>query len=123
MKYRNYLIGGGIIAGGLIAWYIYRKVTGAGTPYENKGAVGILANATNTLLGGAPQAVGETLSRWTYDILNGDDIGETTFYTVTFPDGTKHAIGATTVSKSGAFAYNGKTYTLYVDASGKKFAK
>ena len=116
----------GVVASvAVAAWYFWDKLANfnKGTAYEGTGAVGTLGNVANQLSGGALQTAGETLSRWTYDLFNSDEIGETTFYTVTFPDGQRHAVGASTVSKSGTFTYNGKAYTLYVDASGKKFAK
>lgn len=113
-----------------LAWKFLDKIANfnKGTSFEGTGAIGTLGNATNQLLGGAPATIGETLSRWTYNLLNSDDIAPT--YTVTFPDGTKHAVEPKSVNSGGTFvastytgAYAGKTLTLYVDASGKKYAK
>jgi len=116
----------GVVASvAVAAWYFWDKLMdfNKGTAYEGTGAVGTLGNVANQLSGGALQTAGETLSRWTYDLLHTDELGDMTYYTVTFPDGARHAIGASLLSKSGTFMYDGKTWTLYQDAAGKKFAK
>jgi hypothetical protein len=38
--------------------------------------------------------------------------GEGTYYQVTFPDGTRHAVPSGTVASSGAFTYQGVRYVL-----------
>lgn len=43
-----------------------------GTAYENKGVVGTLGAATNSALGGVPQAIGEALGGWLYDVTHRD---------------------------------------------------
>jgi hypothetical protein len=119
-----------------LAWKFWDKITNfnKGTAFEGTGAIGTLGNATNQLLGGAPAAIGETLSRWTYDLLNSDDNDNVsvTPFNVTYPDGVKRPVYPNEISKSGTFLattkyganpYAGKTLTIYVDATGKKYAK
>lgn len=125
MKKEHWLYVGVAASVAVAVWYFWDKLANfnKGTAFENTGAVGTLGNATNQLLGGAPAAIGETLSRWTFDLLNSDAGGDNTYYTVTFANGERHAVAASTVGRDGKFVYGGKTYTLYVDASGKKYAK
>ena len=65
----------GVSAVALVVVYLVVKKTGqavlnvnAGTPYAGAGAVGTLGNATNSILGGAPQSFGEWLSGKVADI-------------------------------------------------------
>jgi len=44
-----------------------------GTPYQDAGVLGTLGAATNTVLGGVPQRVGESVGGWIYDLLHSDD--------------------------------------------------
>ena len=63
--------------GGLVVWLLWNKAKQAGqavlnvnrgTPYAGAGVVGTLGNATNQVLGGAPQSFGEWLGGSIYDL-------------------------------------------------------
>ena len=59
-----------------------------------------------------------------------ENFGPTTYYTVTFPDGSRHAVGSDIVNASGQFTWTGypagsqpaQQLTIVVDANGNKFA-
>lgn len=85
-------------------------------------------------IGGAAGAVGdaltktgETIGEKIYTLFHPDVVGESLFYTVTFPDGKRHSVPSRSVSQTGQFWYpatNGKKYQLLVDkATGYKVAK
>lgn len=75
-------------------------------------------------------STGETIGSTLYDWFNPNPVGETLFYTVIFPDGSKHAIPSGAVSNrqfinSGNgvnYAGDGLTYQLWDDAQGQHHA-
>ncbi len=79
-----------------------------GTSYEGAGVLGTLGAATNAITGGAGEAVGG----WIAGLLSSDSGGESLYYAVNFPDGSRHAVPASSVARSGAFTYSGKKYIL-----------
>jgi hypothetical protein len=97
-------------------------LSGAPVSYAGFGAPGVLGGATNSLLGGAPASAGEALGSGLFSIFGSAPTGSTTYYRVTFPDGSVHAIGNATVDANNRFAYGGNTYTLGDDGSGNKIA-
>lgn len=126
------------IAAGVAALWIFRdslnklfKFAGnpnEGTPYEGGGVVGTLGHATNAILGGVPQAVGEYISSW---FAPSGTPGDNVFYTVLFPDGSKHAVGASTVNAQGYFNSSAqswganlpnKVYRIGVNSASQKVA-
>lgn len=79
------------------------------TAYEGAGLLGTLGAGTNAVLGGVPSLIGE----WLGGVFAPEpSTGSMTYYRVIFPDGTAHAVGADTVSASGAFTYGGVRYVL-----------
>lgn len=90
-----------------------------GTPFEGSGVVGTIGNATNTVLGGAPAAVGEKISRFFFPM---DDATENLFYVATFPDGQRHAVPSLTVNAQGFFYRGGVRYRLGFNSDGKRIA-
>jgi len=92
-------------AGGIISG---NNAATSGTDYEGKGLGGTLGAVTNAATGGALGAVGG----WIAGLLSSDDAGESLYYTVTFPDGARHAIPSLSVAANGTFTYAGKKYLL-----------
>jgi hypothetical protein len=109
------------IVGALVLYWLVKKLTdfNKGTPYAGTGAVGTLGNVTDQLSGGTLSAFGQ----WIGDNLPvGGSTGASVYYTVTFPDGARHAVDASTVDGAGYFTFNGVAYTLGMDASGAHVA-
>ncbi len=48
--------------------------------------------------------------------------GQDMYYTVTFPDGSRHTVHSTDVSNTGAFSYGGQNYLLKTNAAGQRVA-
>lgn len=79
-------------------------------------------------LNDAGTAIGSGL----YDFFHRDPLGETLYYTVTFPDGSRHSVPSRSVDNAGLFrnsgngvnyAGDGETYRLVIEKStGKYFA-
>ena len=81
--------------------------------------------AVNSTLGGAPASIGEWLGGKTFDLVSwfkGDPGPENLYYSVLFADGSKHAIGSQQIDSDGHFTYNGKSYRMGVNSSGKNYA-
>jgi hypothetical protein len=93
--------------GGVAAYFIYQTVKGAGTV-----ASGVL---------NAPAQAGTSLSNALFDWLNPYPQNDT-YYTVTFPDGSRHAIHSTDVGADGSFTYGGSNYSLKTDVTGTRYA-
>lgn len=108
--------GGGLLSG--------NNALTAGTDYAGTGIFGTLGAATNKVLGGAPDAVGNKIGSGLYGLFGAPTPGSGTFYTVTFPDGSRHAIDSSLVDPTtGVFAYNSTPYSLGVDpATGLRVA-
>ena len=73
----------------------------------------------------------DALSSGFYSLFGPDEnFGPDTYYTVNFPDGSRHAIGADQVSANGQFTWTGypagsqapQTLQIVVDSSGTKYA-
>ena len=62
-----------------------------------------------------PAEIGNSIGGTLYEWLHPTDAGPDTYYTVLFPDGSKHAVHATDVDRYGAFNFDGSAYTLRVD--------
>ena len=126
MKSRDvYIVAGIAVVGvGTLAYFFGGKLLTAlknvnkGTPYEGAGVVGTVGNVTNQVLGGLPKQLGETIASW---VAPGDDT-ENVYYTVIFPDNSRHAVGASTVDSSGYFTYSSKRYRLGVNQANQKVA-
>ncbi len=94
-----------------------------GTPYEGAGAVGTAANIANQVSGGVLAKAGAAFGRALYDWTHPGSAGEALYYSVTFPDGQKHAIASGDVAKNGTFTYKtGARFRIVVDSLGFKFA-
>lgn len=48
-----------------------------------------------------------------------DPVGETLFYTVTFPDGKRHAVASSLVNSAGKFQFNGVWYQMVIGKADK----
>lgn len=77
----------GLIAGGI--YVVYQVVT--------------TIKATGEVLGNAGSAIGTGL----YDFFHRDPLGESVYYTVTFPDGSRHSIPSRSVDNGGLFRNTG----------------
>lgn len=84
-------------------------------------------SAINTVKG-ALNSVGSAIGSGLYEFFNGDTAGEALFYSVYFPDGSRHAVPSKAVSKNGTFknlnlspSYrgDGKTYRIVQSKSDK----
>jgi len=92
---------------GVGAYLLYQTYKGAG-------------NVASAVVG-APAAVGTSLSNTLFDWLNPYAANDT-YYTVTFGDGSRHAIHSTDVSADGSFTYQGASYVLKMDSAGQRYA-
>lgn len=68
-----------------------------------------VAGAAKEALASAGSAIGTGL----YDVLHPNEIGETFFYTVTFPDATRRSIPSKVVSAQGIFRNDDSVYDKY----------
>jgi hypothetical protein len=93
------------LAGGIVSG---NNALTEGTDYAGSGIAGTLGAGANAALGGVPAALGE----WIAGVFAPRPENEWNFYTVTFPDGSKHAISAAKVSAGGRFTYGGRDYIL-----------
>ncbi len=73
--------------------------------YEGKGLAGTLGAVVNSATGGATASVGSKVGGFLSSVFGKEDTSPSVFYTVLFPDGTKHAVGNTWVDKNGYFTY------------------
>jgi hypothetical protein len=69
--------------------------------------------AVTDALHNAGSAAGSAIFDWFHP----DQVGETIFYTVQFPDGSKHAIASRAVGSDGGFLFNNVRYRIRVDKS------
>ncbi len=101
-------------------WFAIGAVLGVGyLAYKATRLVGDAAAAAGTAAGAAYTGA----VSWTSDLLSSwfgpDAVGTDVYHLVTFPDGSRHAIGANLVEPSGQFTYNGYPYQLGQDAAGR----
>lgn len=80
----------------------------AGVAYVAYKAVTLTAAVSDALA-----SVGSAVGSGLYDFFHRDQVGETLFYTVRFPDGVKHSIPSRSVDNAGLFKNtgNGTNYT------------
>jgi hypothetical protein len=78
------------------------------TVYEGAGLGGTFGAAADSISGGLLSKFGE----WVGGVFAPGSAGESSYYTVYFPDGTRHAVPASTVSKTGVFSYDDRRYVL-----------
>lgn len=80
---------------------------------------------------GALTTAGEAIGSGLFDFFHPDQLGETTFYIVTFPDGVKHSVPSRSVDANGLFtnknlapnyAGDGKRYRILVATNGTRTA-
>lgn len=83
-----------------------------GTPYAGAGVVGTAGAATNKVLGGAPQAIGERLGDTLYSWFGHQVNPNAPIYLVMFPDGKRHAVDSNAIDQSGYFTYQGIRFKL-----------
>ena len=91
----------------------------------------LLTRATSKVADALTDA-GSAIGSGLYDFFHPDQLGETTFYVVTFPDGQRHSVPASKVDSSGVFlnqnlaptyAGDGKRYRIVVSkANGTRSA-
>lgn len=106
---------------GVGGFLLFRAIKGLldfnkGTPYAGGGVVGTAANATNKILGGVPQAIGESIGGKLADWFQ-KSAAEVTVYNVLLPDGTRTGVPSSAVSGDGYFIRNGVRFRMAVDKS------
>lgn len=119
----------GLAALALAGVYFFgRRIIGAvtefnkDTPYEGSGAVGALGNVADKVSGGTLSAVGSSLGATLYNWFGPKVPATDVYYSVTFPDGARHAIHAPLVDSFGFFTYAGVKYRMKDDVTGRHFA-
>lgn len=90
--------------------------------YSGFGGLSTPAALVNQTLGGLPAAGGEALGGGLFSVFGPTDTTSSTYYTVTFPDGSRHAIGNASVDSNNRFQYGGNTWILGNDGSGNRIA-
>lgn len=95
---------------------------GAPIDYSSLGPVGNVSAVENKLSGGLLASAGESIGGGLFSVFGAKDTSPSTYYTVNFPDGSRHAIGDTSVDPSGRFQYGGVTWQLGDDGTGRKIA-
>lgn len=93
----------------------------AGTDFAGKGLFGTFGGATNILLGGLPQAVGEKVSSWFTPKLSAE-ASNNLYYKTLFPDGKYHSLPANTVDKDGFTSWQGVRYRIGYNQAGQRIA-
>jgi hypothetical protein len=97
--------------------------SGNAVDYSQAGAVfAPVAAAENNLSGGLLASSGESIGSGLFSLFGPKDTSPSVYYSVQFPDGSKHAIGDTSVDSTGNFSYGGVTYRLGDDGYGHKLA-
>jgi hypothetical protein len=91
------------------------------TAYEGAGILGTLGAAFNSVSGGTLASLGSWLGGKTYDIVSWFSPGDQpdVYQSVIFPDGSRHAIKLSDVSKDGLVDVDGTLYRLANNSSGK----
>lgn len=102
-------------AGGLVSG---NNVITKDTPYEGQGVLGTLGGTINSAL-----PFLDDVGSWIGGLIPvKGGTGDMLFYSVTFPDGARHAIGESAIQKDGTFTYEGRRYVLYMQ-DGKRYAR
>jgi hypothetical protein len=89
-----------LIGVAVAGYYVYKAVKGIGSGLNKAG-----------------ESIGSSLA----DALLPSGAGESAYLSVTFEDGSTHAIPASSVSMN-QFVYKGQTYTMVNDAQGRHYA-
>ena len=113
------LIAAGVVAGGVVLYMAYRKVTNpnAGTVYEGTGVVGTVANAANKASGGLFEKIGDMIAGALAAPYNpGTD------YMVQFSNG-RFAIPSSSLDAAGYFMFRGARFQMVTDAAGVHHAR
>lgn len=97
-------------------------LSGGNVDYSGFGPASSLGAAVNGLTGGAAASTGEAVGSGLFSLFGSQPTGSSTYYTVTFPDGSRHAIGDATIDSNSNFSYGGVNYRLGDDGTGKKIA-
>lgn len=107
-----------VALGAVAVWYLRSSMKG--TPYEGSGLLGFLGHTANTASGGTLQTTGAKIGETVYNVFNPGSDTPDVHYAVTFPDGTRHAIYAGDIDKSGYFAWGGRRWRLLIDGDTKR---
>jgi len=93
-----------------------------GTAYEGAGVLGTLGAATNAASGGVLARVGERIvSVFTPEASDAERYD--LFYGVLFPDGQRHAVRATEISKDGVYSRKGELFLIGYNQANERVAK
>lgn len=90
-------------------WLTWAAV--AGVAYVGYKIYSTVSGAAD-VVSGALNSTGSAIGSGLYDFFHPDQTGEMLFYTVTFPNGERHAIGSREVDSSGRFTYNARRYQI-----------
>jgi hypothetical protein len=97
---------GGLVSGNNVITQNQHDFSGEEvTAYEGTGVLGTLGATVNTVTGGAAASAGSALGNVFTSIFGKKVVSPSTFYSVLFPDGVRHAIGDTWIDKNGYFTY------------------
>ena len=69
-----------------------------------------------------PGAIGESIGGALFDWTHPYDPKSDTFYSTTFPDGSRYGVQASTVAADGTFTREGNLYVMKTDAAGHHVA-
>jgi hypothetical protein len=86
---------------------------------DTVGAVGDAASAVNDARVSLGSSIGETIFEWFNKPAGGSS---DLYYTVLFPDGTRHAIASPDVSSDGYFNYQGVRYRMGTNGENTRVA-
>jgi hypothetical protein len=91
--------------------------------YSGYGGLSTPAAVVNQLTGGLAADAGEGIGGGLFSIFGSTSSApDATYYTVYFPDGSRHAINASSVDSNFRFSYGGNVYSLGQDGSGNRIA-
>lgn len=91
--------------------------------YSGFGVLSTPAAAINQATGGLAADAGEGIGSGLFSLFGSSSVAaDATYYTVYFPDGSRHAINSSAVDNNYRFAYGGVTYSLGQDGSGNRIA-
>lgn len=90
--------------------------------YTGHGLLSTLGAGANDVSGGGFASLGTGIGGGLFSIFGSAPASSSTYYTVYFPDGSKHAIGDATVDGANNFSYGGVQYRLGDDGYGNHVA-